>query len=81
MAEVEGLELTPENANFATLREIAASHVIQKLLPRCRLVKKQQLRRAGSICQARLSIDSMARGVSFLALFSQDNLNDEFGAS
>jgi ATP dependent DNA ligase C terminal region len=42
VAEVEGLELTPEKANFSTLREIAASHVVKKPLPRCRLVKKQQ---------------------------------------
>jgi hypothetical protein len=42
VAEVEGLELAPEKANFATLREIAASHVVKKPLPRCRLVKKQQ---------------------------------------
>jgi hypothetical protein len=42
VAEVEGLELTPEKANFNTLRDIAASHVVQKPLPRCKLVKKQQ---------------------------------------
>jgi hypothetical protein len=42
VAEVEGLELTPEKANFNTLRDIAASHVVQKPLPRCELVKKQQ---------------------------------------
>jgi hypothetical protein len=42
VAEVEGLELTPDKANFETLRDIAASHVVEKPLPSCRLVKKQQ---------------------------------------
>jgi len=42
VAEVEGLELTPDKANFDTLRDIAASHVVKTPLPRCKLVKKQQ---------------------------------------
>jgi hypothetical protein len=42
VAEVEDLELTPDKANFDTLREIAASHVVEMPLPRCKLVKKQQ---------------------------------------
>jgi hypothetical protein len=42
VAEVEGLELTPDKLNFDTLREIAASHVVKTPLPRCKLVKKQQ---------------------------------------
>ena len=42
VAEVEGFELPPDKAQFDALRDIAASHVVQKPLPRCRLVKKQQ---------------------------------------
>jgi hypothetical protein len=42
VAEVEGPELTPDEANFDTLRAIAASHVVETPLPRCKLVKKQQ---------------------------------------
>jgi hypothetical protein len=42
VAEVEGLELTPDKLNSDTLREIAASHVVKTPLPRCKLVKKQQ---------------------------------------
>jgi hypothetical protein len=42
VAELEGLELTPDKANFETLRDIAASHVVKTPLPRCRLVKKEQ---------------------------------------
>ena len=42
VAEVEGLELTPDKANFDTLRDIAASHLVKTPLPRCKLVKKQQ---------------------------------------
>jgi hypothetical protein len=42
VAEVEGLELTPDEVNFDTLREIAASQVVKTPLPRCKLVKKQQ---------------------------------------
>ena len=41
VAEVEGLELTPDKLNFDTLREIAASHGIKTPVPRCKLVKKQ----------------------------------------
>jgi hypothetical protein len=40
VAEVESLELSAEKANFNALRELAESHVVQKPLPRCRLVKK-----------------------------------------
>ena len=42
VAEVEGLELTPDKLNFDTLREIAASHVVKTPLPRCKLVEKQR---------------------------------------
>ena len=41
VAEVEGLELTPDKLNFDTLREIAARHGIKTPVPRCKLVKKQ----------------------------------------
>lgn len=40
VAGVESLELSAESANFNALRELAESHVVQKPLPRCRLVKK-----------------------------------------